>query len=362
MTRRSLLPLAALVLLASGCPEKKDPSEDSALAEVRDDVWVASNAGPVRVLLEGNTGWVVNSVANSIDAVDLATCGSGQGSCQLIGTVNLAVGAAPFDGAVASGRLHVVLSGLGQVASIDTTTRAVVATITTGAGALYSPQAVAVAGGQILVADSNFYGSGPGFLAMVTGSAITGSTTTTQLQPGAFAALAGGNLAVTNTGLVDFGDFGDPNDDVVTQPGGIDIVNPTTGAIVDNIDLGLVAPVGRLVVDGNFGYVVSATEGTLLRVDMTAGTFEEIEVTSSGSFLTWTEVVDGKLYVLASAEDHIYVYDAATGAPLGGIEVGPGGDTAKQPSHIAVWEDGEGVTHLLVTMYAANSVTDVVLP
>lgn len=354
MTFRSLLALLPLTLLVTGCPGKKDASN----TEVHDDVWVATSAGPVRMLVDGNTGWVVNSTGNSIDAVDLSTCETGQASCDLLGTVNLPAASAPFDGAIGGGRLHVVLSGLGQVASIDTTTRAVVATITTGAGALYSPQAVAIAGANLLIADSNFYGSGPGFLAMVTGTAITGNTTTTQLQPGAFSLLDDGTLAVTNTGLVD---FSDPNNVVVTQPGGIDIVNPSTGAIVDNIDLGLVAPVGRLVVDGNFGYVVSATEGTLLRVDMTAGTFEEISVTTSGSFLTWTEVVDGKLYVLSSAEDLIYVLDSATGAPIDTIQVGPGGATPKAPSHIAVWEDGDGVTHLFVTMYSSNSVSDVVL-
>ena len=361
MIRRSILSLLPLALLVAGCPQKKDKASSP---NVNDDVWVSTGAGPTRLILEGNTGWVINGFSNSVDAVDLATCETTQGSCDLLGTVNLPVDSFPFDGAVASGRLHVVLTGFGfaSVQSIDTTTRQVVATITTGAGALYSPQAVAVAGGRMFIADSNFYGSGPGFLAMVTGTAITGSTTTTQLQPGAFSLLPNGNLAVTNTGLVDFGDFGNPDDDVVTQPGGIDIVNPTTGAVVDNIDLGLVAPVGRLVVEGNSGYVVSATEGTLLKVDMTTGTFVEIEVTQSGSFLTWTEVVDGKLYVLASAEDIIYVLDATTGEELDTIIVGPGGDTAKEPSHIAVWEDGDGVTHLLVTMYAANSVSDVVLP
>lgn len=352
MIRRSVFALVPLALLVAGCPAKDDSSSN-----VRDDVWVSSNAGPVRVLLEGDTGFVVNLLANSVDAIDLTTCGKGQESCDLIGTTNLDAGAAPFDGVIADGQLHLVLSGLGQVASIDTTTRAVVATITTGAGALYSPQAVAVANGELFIADSNFYGSGPGFVAMVDGSAITGSVATTQLQPGAFSLLADGNLAITNTGLVDF--LVTPV--VATSAGGIDILNPSTGLIVDNIDLGLVAPVGRVVVSGNTGYVVSSTEGTLLRVDMTAGTFEEIEVTSEPTFLTWVEIVDGKLYVLSSDEDLVYVLDAATGAPLDTIRVGPGGDTNKAPSHIAVWEDADGVTHLFLAMYSANSVTDVVL-
>lgn len=353
MNRRNLFALVPLAVLVAGCPAKKDDSS----SDVRDDVWVSSNAGPVRVLLEGNTGWVVNLLANSVDAIDLTTCGKGQGSCDLIGTTNLEAGAAPFDGAIANGRLHLVLSGLGRVASIDTTTRSVVATISTGAGALYSPQAVAVADGELFIADSSFYGSAPGFIAMVTGSAITGSVTTTQLQPGAFSLLPDGNLAVTNTGLVDF--LVTPA--VATSAGGIDILDPSTGTIVDNIDMGLVAPVGRVVVSGNTGYVVSSTEGTLLRVDMTAGTFDEIVVTSSPSFLTWVEIVNGKLYVLSSDEDLVYVFDAATTEPLDTIRVGPGGDTNKAPSHIAVWEDADGLTHLFITMYSANSVTDVVL-
>lgn len=352
MMLRNSFAFASLALLVAGCPAKKDDSPSN----VHDDVWVSSSAGPIRVLVDGDTGWVVNSLANSVDAIDLTTCGSGQASCDLIGTTILDAGAAPFDGVIAGGRLHLVLSGLGQVVSIDTATRSIVATITTGAGALYSPQAVAVASDELFIADSNFYGSGPGFVARVVGSAITGSFGTTQLQPGAFSLLPDGNLAVTNTGYVEFGETA-----VATSAGGIDIVNPDTGTIVDNIDLGLVAPVGRLVVEGNTGYVVSGTEGTLLRVDMTAGTFEEIEVTSTGSFLTWVEVVDGKLYVLSSNEDLVYVFDAATAAPLDTIRIGPGGDTNKAPSHIAVWEDGDGVKHLFIAMYSANSVTDVVL-
>ena len=107
------LPLALVAVLVAGCPQKKDsPSSPN----VNDDVWVATDAGPARLILEGDTAWVVNNTANSVDAVDLTTCGETQGSCDLLGTVNLAVGSAPFDGAVASGRLHVVLSGFGFAA------------------------------------------------------------------------------------------------------------------------------------------------------------------------------------------------------------------------------------------------------
>jgi hypothetical protein len=127
MISRRLLALALvpIAVLVAGCPAKKD---DDSPSNVRDDVWVSSSAGPVRVLVDGDTGWVVNTLANSVDVIDLATCGKGQASCELIGTTNFAEGASPFDGVIASGRLHLVLSGHMQVVSIDTTTRAVVAT------------------------------------------------------------------------------------------------------------------------------------------------------------------------------------------------------------------------------------------
>lgn len=353
MTRSSVA-LAALAVLAAGCPAKKD---DGSPSNVHDDVWVSTNAGPARVIVDGNTGWVVNSAANSIDAIDLTTCTTAEQSCQLIGTTNLPESSYPFDATLTPGRLHVVLSGLGQVVSVDTTTRQVVATITTGAGALYSPQAVASVGGGLWVADSNFYGSGPGFVARVTGTAITGSSSTTQLQPGALSLLPDGDVAVTNLGMVDF--FSDPM--VVTSAGGIDILDGSTGALVDNIDLGLVAPAGPVAVSGTVGYVVSSTEGTLLRVDLMAGTFSEIEVASAPAFLTWVQVINDKLYVLSSNEDLLYVLDAATGDTLDQIRLGPGGETNKAPSHIAVWEDADGVTHLLIALYKSNSVTDVVI-
>ena len=365
MTRLPVfLLLSAFAASLLGCP---GPEEDGSASEagVNDDVWVATGAGPVRVVVGGDTAWVVNYTANSVDAVDLTTCGSEQGSCQSTGTVLLPAGSGPLDATLAGDRLYVVFSNFGfsEVAAIDTTTQQVVATISTGAGALVTPQAVTVVDDTIFIAESNGYGFGPGYVAMVSGTAITGTIASTQLQPVGFAPLPSGDLAVTNLGYVD---FGPPV--VATSAGGIDVIDPGTGTIVDNIDLGLTAPGSRLAIAGNYGYTASATLGTLLQVNLTTGAVGQIEVSDTDAgYLSWTQAEDGYVFVLSSDEDRVYVFDAATGAPVtlrnGStfVSVGPGGDTNKGPSHAAVWQDGDGVKHLLVVMALANSVTDVVL-
>ena len=63
MIRRSVFALVPLALLVAGCPAKDSSSSFP-------DVWVSSGAGPVRILLEGDTGFVVNTLANSVDALD----------------------------------------------------------------------------------------------------------------------------------------------------------------------------------------------------------------------------------------------------------------------------------------------------
>ena len=164
MRLKNAFVLAPLAMLLAGCPAKKD---DGSSENVHDDVWVSSNAGPVRVLVDGDTGWVVNTLANSVDVIDLTTCGTAQASCDLIGTTVLGSGAGPFDGVIAAGRLHLVLSGAGACRDrCDDRTCGRVDGHDL-AGALYSPQAVTVANGDLFIADSNFYGSGPGFVAMV---------------------------------------------------------------------------------------------------------------------------------------------------------------------------------------------------
>lgn len=351
MKRRLRLFLPLIGLLATGCPSKEEGDDG--------DVWVGN--GPARMLIDGDIGWVTNAAGNTIDALDLTTCAGG---CETVATVQLETGAAPFDGVVvpSQNRLYVVKSSFENpgLVEIDTVTREVVATVETG---LVTPQAVAFAGGKLWVADSNGYGFGPGFLAEVSGGAVVGSAGTTQLQPSGFALLPDGNLAVTNVGYVDFSS----TPAVATSAGGIDIVDPDTGAIVDNVDLGLTVPISRLALHGDYGYTASGLGGTLLRVNLETGEVDDYDIAPPGTFLTGTFVEDGRLFVLSSNEDRIYVFDAATAAPIvvdgsnAYLTVGPGGDTPRGPNHAAVWEDAGGVKHMFVVLGLSNSITHIVL-
>ena len=363
-TVRGLLPAIAALAVTLAAPGCFDGEKKGGGPAVRDDVYV-TGSGATRILVTGDTAYVIAFGDNVVDVVDLHTCTGEASSCERVARAQLETGSSPFAGAIENGDAWVNESGANRIVRIDAA-GTVVAVVTTGSGAFAEPQDVAVAAnGKKFVANANGYGfGGPGFVSVVQGTAITASITTTQLQPVGFATLPDGDLALTNLGFVDFSG----STPVVTSSGGIDIIDTSTNTVTRNIDLGLTAPVGRpaLTADASYGFVPSGTGGIVMRVTMADGTIDEIDLGPDASFITWTLVEGNHLFVLSYGEDRVYVYDVNSLAPvdLGDgddfITVGPGGATAKGPVHAAVWEH-HGERHLLVVLSAANSVTDVLL-
>jgi YVTN family beta-propeller protein len=355
--------LAFSIAAAAACTGSKKSSGNPA---VHDDVYVTGAANN-RLVLSGDTAFVVNSTDNTVDTVDLTTCTEAQHSCQRTHQTQLSANSNPYDMILDGGKLWVTDLGTNDIVAIDPATGLVTATVSTGAGfAFNGPQSFAAKNGTLLVSNNDGFGFGPGFVSFVQGTAIVAQVATTQQIPVGFAAWPDGNVALVNNGTADFS----TGVGVATSVGGIDVIDATTHAIVRNIDLGLTlpGPIAVVATDGQYAYTASGSDAHVLKIDILAGTSQSFAVAASASFLTDLVLDGGILYVLSFSDDTIYALDPATLAPVtvstwgaSSVKVGPGGATPKGPNWATVWSHG-GTKHLLVLLTLSNSMTDVIIP
>lgn len=365
-SRLAATPIAIVVTLGSiGCPGKKD---DSSPVEVHDDVFVTGSANN-RIVLDGDTAFIVNSFENTVDMVDLTTCTDVAGSCQADGEVQLPAGSGPYDLALTSTQLHVAGLVSDKLYTVDRSTLMVTGEVdSSGSLKLSTPQGVLAVGTKLLVSNGNGFGFGPGYLSVVEGGNLTSNVPTTQMNPIGMTVLPDGDIAVANGGKYDF------NAGTVTSDGGIDIVDATTLAVTRNLPLGptLPGPVAVVSADGQDLFVPSGIYGPtqMMKVNIATGASQVAVLSSAASFVSHVVVDGDTVYALSFTEDRIYALDAATLAPVdielesGSVpflSVGPGGQAAKGPVHAVIWE-GDGRKHMFVLMTLSNSMTDVVLP
>lgn len=312
-----------------------------------------TGGGNNRLVVSGTNGYVVASLDNKVERVRLSGCAEAAGSCPKTGEIVLPPGASPYDAIVSGGSLWIANLGNDTVTQASLPGLAVVTTLdSTGSLKMSTPQSFGYAQSKLFVSNGNGFGFGPGFVAVVTGTSITASITTTQLFPVGITPLPNGQLAIVNGGLYDF-----PTEAIV-QPGGIDLVDPATETIVRNIPLGLTlpGPNAEVSADGSALWV-PATDGTLFRVGLGAADVPEaIELTAEPTFLSWVTREGDRVYVASFSEDRIYVLHES-GDVEGFIEVGPGGATPKGPVHIAVYGG-----RLYVALTLANEIAAIDLP
>lgn len=360
------LALAATVIAAAACSKSSTPNP----IPVHDDVYVTGQANN-RILVDGDTAWIVNSLDDTVDAVDLTTCTDAPHSCQRAMQAHLPQYSNPYDEAMAGGKLWV--SGLFSNAlyGIDPATATVTTTITTGAGFVFAnPESIFGAGSTLLVSNAVYggppdYGALPGYVSFVEGTAIVGQAATSEKIPVGFSAWPDGSVAVVDNTVADFSS----GTGVATTAGAIDLVDPNTMSIADSIDLGLTlpGPIAAVTEDGKYAFVGSGQKGEVLRVDIATGAVDTIDFAGSETFVSDVLVDGGNVYALSFLQDRIYAFDAHSLAPvvLGSaqnfVTVGPGGSTPKGPNFAAVWNHA-GEKHLLVLLTLSNSMTDVVLP
>lgn len=361
------LALAATVVAVAACSKSSTPNP----IPVHDDVYVTGQANN-RILVVGDTAWIVNSLDDTVDAVDLTTCTDAPHSCQRVMQAHLPQSSSPYDLAMADdGTLRV--SGLfgNAIYAVDPATATVMGTVTTGAGfGLANPESIFAAGARLLVSNAEYggppdYGALPGVVSFVEGTAIVGQLTTTQKIPVGFSAWPDGNVAVVDNTVADFSS----GTGVATTAGAIDIIDPDTMSIVDTIDLGLTlpGPIAAVTEDGKYAFVGSGQKGEVLRVDIATGAVDTIDFAGSETFVSDVLVDGGNVYALSFLQDRVYAFDAHSLAPvvLGSaqnfVAVGPGGSTPKGPNFAAVWNHA-GEKHLLVLLTLSDSMTDVVLP
>ncbi len=346
--------VAAAALLALGCEEgeKKKGTYD---AEVFPDVFL-TGGGPNRLVVDGDDGYVVNG-DNTVQKIDLSTCSTAEDSCETAGSATLPILSFPYDGAVVGGSLYVSTTGDDKLVRIDTSTMAITASIHSNGGfTLSTPQSMTEKNGTLYVANGASFGFAPGYVAMVEGTTLTGTIATTQLFPVSVQELPNGKLLVVNSGLFNF------ETEEVTEPGGLDIIDPGSDEVEENIQLGnkLPGPIAAITDDGAFAFV-PANEGRLLRVNLEDGSVSTYEIAGADVYFSWIVLDEGLLYLMSFGEDTTYVLDADSLELLGTIVTGPGGETPRGPVHGVVRElDGE--KFLLIVEGLANAITAVRLP
>ncbi len=363
MTRRPLLALVPFLAL-SCTPAEQEPGSLSCGAEGADPAHCytvhagifTTGGGNNRIVVSGTNGYVIASLDNKVERVRLSGCTDAPGSCPKTGELVLPVGASPYDAYVSGGSLWVTNLGNDTITEASLPDLGVTSTIgSSGSLRISTPQSLASADGKLFVSNANGFGFGPGYVAVVSGAAITSSIATTQLFPVGITPLADGTLAVVNGGLYDF------ETDTVTQPGGIDIVDPVGETVVRNIPLGLTlpGPNAELSADGASLYV-PGNDGTMFIVGLGAGAEPEaVRLAKVPTFLSWVARDGDHVYALSFSEDRVYVLRG--GEVEGFIEVGPGGATPKGPVHAAIWDDGVS-KRLLVLLSLANEMASIELP
>lgn len=360
-------PLAAVVLVAActgGGKTKSGP------AEVHDDVYV-TGAGNNRILVQGDTAYIVNSLDNTVDKVDLTTCTATAHSCQRTGQVVLPTNSNPYDVIQFHGFLYVTGLLSNVVYRIDPSSMTIVSTIgSNGVMRFSTPESFGTDGASLFVSNGNNFGTGPGYISVMTTGAIVSEIQTTRLYPVGFTRLADNTNAVIDGGYVDFSSGAG----VATSAGAVDFVDPA--GIIRSIPLGLDAPGPQLALseDGAAFFVGRGTSISVMKIAKDGSGSPQILTLSSGaagSFVSHVVVDGGTVWALSFVEDRIYAIDATSfmvkpihliGGDVPYLSVAPAGaGTVKGPVHAAVWTHG-GRQHLLVLLTLADSMTDVVLP
>lgn len=261
---------------------------------------------PNHMVVRGETGYVANSLSNSLQIIDLKT--------HTVETVDLGEGTNPMQVAVLGEKAYVSLLLTNEVAVVNLTTRQVIERITVGSG----PTGVAVTGGKVYVTNTAFnidtFGYDPGTVSVIDPATDTVIDTlpVPVINPQDMAVDPWGLLHVVSTG------------NYFDIPGAVTVYNPSTDRQVGTIPVGG-APGGIAITFGGKAYLADTTKGLLSYNARTYTLLRGADQPISLGAEVWDVASDarGRLYVVEQKLNKVAILDTRNDQPIGEIPTGP---------------------------------------
>ncbi|MDH7571389.1 MAG: YncE family protein, partial [Armatimonadota bacterium] len=263
-------------------------------------------------------GYIVNSVSNNVQVVDLSTGAT-------VGVVSTGEGSNPMKLALGpDGRAYVTNLVTNNVAVIDLVSRTLVRTIDlSGVGS--GPTGITLTGGKLYVTLTNFnlsdFSYGPGRVAVIPLSTLTVSRTV-EVGTNPQDAIVGPDLRVHVAATGNYGDI----------PGRVDVIDPARDEVVATIPLGgtpasLTAATGTrvFVADGSRGVLAyDAATRQILFDGEHAIAGAQVANEGSSIFDVKFDPQTGLVYAADFPKDRVFAIDPATGSIVSVIGVGDG--------------------------------------
>lgn len=394
---KNMFGAAALLALLPGClivsggddddstptPTATDTPGPPLAGAVYSDVYI-TGAFNNRVVVDGDTAYVVASGDNRVEMVDLTTCTSRSDSCEQTATAVFPQFSNPWNVAIdaANDTLYSSLlfggAGDGSVQPASATDGTLGTEITGGGADFDAPQGMAIANGKLYVGntaiscDMNGCTWGDAFVTVID---LTTETVSGTIGPLPFKNPFGVQVFGGKVWVVCTGEF-----DASYQPasdGGLVVIDPDTDTIDGQVTIGVAAPGPSMAIVGNTAYLPTSRGPEVFKVNLDTKTVirgpqNPIVVTDDDTtFTSWAEAgPDGMIYVASFNQDRVWILDPVDDTlvdvnpattPVDAFVVGPGGDTPTGPLALGSWTDAAGADHILVLQTLSNSMSDITL-
>jgi len=278
---------------------------------------------PLKIVISGTTGFVVNSGSHAITNFDLDSLRA------VFPFTVFTNNPSPFDVAFLNETtVYVSNAAIENLTLINPRTSQIVGAIQgTSLVPFRNPRGLALSNGKLYVANANIIGINPvrhglGSITVIETSTnrIVGSITTTQLNPQFLTAVGSNRVYVVNTGTLTTTSSLTATSLEASTEGGVDVIDTTTDRVIANIPLGPGGP-GRLVVtpDRRRGFLPGALRGVVFVADLVANVpindaSNPLSITGSSTSISDIEInANGLAFIASFNSDEIFVFDTANG-------------------------------------------------
>ncbi|MBI4639067.1 MAG: hypothetical protein HY731_00125 [Candidatus Tectomicrobia bacterium] len=284
---------------------------------------VITGDDPLKIVISGTTGFVVNSGSHAITNFDLDSLRA------LFPFIVFTNNSGPFDLAFLNETLAYVSNTATENLTLVNPRTSQITGMIQGTSLIpfRDPRGLAISYGKLYVANANILGANPtshglGSITVIETSTnrIIGSITTTQLNPQFLTAVGSNRVYVVNSGTLTTRSLLASTSLEASTEGGVDVIDTTTDRIIANIPLGLGGPVKLAVApDRRRGFLPSALRGVVFVVDLVANipindANNPLVITSSSTSISDIKInADGLAFIGSFGSDEIFVFDTANG-------------------------------------------------